>query len=268
MQYGKDDDVKKYSLYLTEKAVKIEQKETVKDLGIIMSNDCTFTQHVQRIINKTKDLSSWILRTFQSREKNVMLTLWKSLVLPHFDYCSQLWSPCKTGLIQSLEMVQKSFIRKIKGTSGLNYWEQLKELNLYSLERRRERYRIIYVWCIIENLTTNFSHLENGEEIGGIQTYEHVRHGRKCVTRLIVRSPYQSVICGSMTVQGPILFNCLPKHIRNLTGCSKDLFKSKLDNLLQTIPDEPQIPNYVAMKRADTNSIINMISIGLNELNG
>ena len=29
-----------------------------------------------------------------------MLTLWKSLVMPILDYCSQLWSPSKVGEIQ------------------------------------------------------------------------------------------------------------------------------------------------------------------------
>ena len=35
--------------------------------------------------------------------------------------------------------------------------ERLKSLGLYSLQRRRERYCIIYIWKIIEGLTPNFS---------------------------------------------------------------------------------------------------------------
>ena len=40
---------------------------------------------------------------------------------------------------------------------SLEYSERLVSLMLYSLQRRRERYCIIYVWKIIEGLVPNFS---------------------------------------------------------------------------------------------------------------
>ena len=46
--------------------------------------------------------------------------------------------------------VQKKFTRKIKLEGKLDYWQRLKVLRLYSQERRRERYRIIYVWKILK----------------------------------------------------------------------------------------------------------------------
>ena len=126
-----------------------------------MSNDCSFKNHISKLLPKAKDICSWILRTFACRERDVMLTLWKSLVLPHLEYCSQLWSPSTIHQIQELESVQKNFLKKIKGLGALSYWEQLKTLKMYSLQRRRERYRIIYVWSILEGIVPNFSHTEN-----------------------------------------------------------------------------------------------------------
>ena len=38
---------------------------------------------------------------------------------------------------------------------------------------------------------------------------------------------------------GPTLFNSLPYHIRNLSGCSIETFKTHLDNYLSGIPDNP-----------------------------
>ena len=43
----------------------------------------------------------------------------------------------------------------------LSYNERLKALKLYSLQRRRERYCIIYVWKVLEGLVPNVSHLAN-----------------------------------------------------------------------------------------------------------
>ena len=84
-----------------------------------------------------------------------MLQLWKSMVIPHLDYCSQLWNPHLTNQIKKLEDLQKSFIRRINGFHKKSYWQSLKELGLYSLQRRRERYQIIYLWSILESQVPN-----------------------------------------------------------------------------------------------------------------
>ena len=43
---------------------------------------------------------------------------------------------------------------------GLDYHERLKKLKMYSLERRRDRYLIIYGWQQIENIKENVLKLE------------------------------------------------------------------------------------------------------------
>ena len=57
------------------------------------------------------------------------------------------------------------------------------------------------------------------------------------------------------------MFNSLPLDLRNSTGCSVDAFKRKLDRFLRTVPDEPQIPGYTAMRRADSNSLLDMVKV-------
>ena len=228
----------------------IRSKPKLKDLGVTLSDDATFKQHIINIVEKGKIMVGWIMRTFNSREKDVMLTLWKSLVIPHLDYCSQLWSPNEAKLIQQIEEVQKSFTRRIKNLHNQNYWERLKTLKLFSLQRRRERYVIIYTWCIIENLVPN---------IGTITCHHNPRQGRKCHILLVKRGPWQKAIFASFKVQGPRLFNSLPGYLRDLTGCGKKKFKTELDKFLFSIPDDPLMPGYtIIMRRSETNSIINM----------
>ena len=57
--------------------------------------------------------------------------------------------------INELERVQKSFTNKIDGMENLDYHQRLKELKLYSLERRRKSYLIIYAWQMLENIKNN-----------------------------------------------------------------------------------------------------------------
>ena len=47
------------------------------------------------------------------------------------------------------------------------------------------------------------------------------------------------------TVHGGKLFNSLPKYLRNMAGKNLDDFKEKLDNYLQSIPDEPKVDGYI-----------------------
>ena len=125
-------------------------KDSVKDLGVTMGAEASFRKHIKSVVETANSQCGWILRTFRTRAITPMLTLWKSMVLCKLDYCSQLWCPSEKGDIQLLEMVQRSFLRRVSGLGHLSYWELLRYLKLYSLERRREHYLIIYTWRILK----------------------------------------------------------------------------------------------------------------------
>ena len=87
------------------------------------------------------------------------------------------------------------------------------------------------------------------------------RLGRKCSSPPINHkaSPHvKRIRYASLAVKGPQLFNILPSEIRNLGNCSVEIFKRALDKFLDKVPDEPQIPGYTAMRRADSNSLVDM----------
>jgi hypothetical protein len=235
-------------------------KSTVRDLGIEMNDSGSFVDHINKICEKAKDMCSWILRTFKSRTPFIMKTLWKSLVLPILEYCSQLWCPIIPGLIQKLEAIQQSFTRKIKLDEKLDYWDRLSHLKMYSLQRRRERYRIIYIWKILEGLVPNISH--GGD--GGIKKLHTARNGRTSIIPTLHRTTPAKVLKlreGSLKYHGSQLFNALPKDIRDLSNCSVEVFKNKLDKYLNSIRDEPLVRGYTAVRQTESNSLIHMIPL-------
>ena len=65
-----------------------------------------------------------------------MKTIWKTLVQPKLDYCSQLWSPGDQESINKIESVQRHFTSKVIGLEEMDYWERLKVLHMYSQERK------------------------------------------------------------------------------------------------------------------------------------
>ena len=200
IRYGLNEILKAISQYTAPSGKVIEVKKTIKDLGVLLSDDCTFKDHISSTIEKARNMVSWILRTFKTRNPTPMLTLFKMLVLPILEYCSVLWSPLDIGSIRSLEEIQRSFLRKIK-CDGDDYWDRLASLKLFSLERRRERYRIIYIWKILEGLVPNVNYK--------ISSTQHARHGRRCKTPIPTNSRLQKVRNGSLPVNGVNLFNAL-----------------------------------------------------------
>ena len=72
-----------------------------------MADDFSFTEHITKIANTCRKLVLWILRTFTTRDQDPMLKLYKSLIQPRLDYCSQLWAPHKQAEWKSLESVQR-----------------------------------------------------------------------------------------------------------------------------------------------------------------
>ena len=124
LRYGKDEALKIFTNYLSSSGAIINQKSSVRDLGVTMSADASFTEHINNVVDSAKKTISTILRTFKSHDPQLMITLWKAVVLPRLEYCSQLWSPTKKQDIVNIEVLQKNYLRKISGVYGLGYWER------------------------------------------------------------------------------------------------------------------------------------------------
>jgi len=129
--------------------------QTLKDLGVIVSENLSWTPHINTIASRARSVAAWVLGVFKTRDRTTMLTLYKSLVRSHLEYCCPLWHPSKISDIQQLEGVQRTFTAKISGVQHLNYWERLKALKVMSLQRRRERYIILQMWKILHDLIPN-----------------------------------------------------------------------------------------------------------------
>ena len=176
-----------------------------------------------------------------------MRILWQTLVQPKMDYCSQLWSPGDQNSISKLEAVQRHFTSKVRGLENLSYWERLKAMNLYSQERRRERYMIIFLWKISQNMIKGYSVPFSTSERRGRTV---VPHQVDPSAPAVVRRARES----SLSVKGARIFNLLPVTLRNIDCDNVENFKSELDKFLSLVPDQPTIPGHP--RAAETNSLL------------
>ena len=121
----------------------------------------------------------------------------------------------------------------------VSYWDKLKILKLYSQERRRERYLVIFIWKISQGLV-------EGYELSF--TTPDSRTGRKAVPYHINRSAPACVRKArekSIGVKGVQLFNLLPVQLKNSEHGDVEMFKNHLDIYLGNIPDQPTIGGLV-----------------------
>ena len=158
--------------------------------------------------------------------------MFKSLVQPHIDYCSQLWMPLEGANMEKVEKVLRDFSRRIPGIRDLCYWDRLKAMAMNSQQRRLERYKLIYIWKIMEGLVPN---------CGLKWTATEERRGRLCeVSKLKGSADVQKLRRQSFQMSGPKLWNALPKNLRNAKNCGLEQFKELLDCFLSKVPDEPK----------------------------
>ena len=237
LQVGKNLNIVNYK-YTDPVGNVIEEKNCIKDLGVMISNSLTWKKQTETVVSKARVMVGWVLRTFSTREKDPMLTIWNSQIRPILDYCSPLWSPGPWNYneIDLLEKTQRTFTRQIIGMDDLDYSQRLKALNLYSIQRRHERYKVMYAYKIKEGLVQNIS------EDFGLKFIQQGRHGCKCVipTYPLYNNKAGKARENSFALTACNLWNALPRHVRNISGKTVDTFKRHLDKSLKLYPDIPR----------------------------
>ena len=141
-----------YSMRQNGAPVIINQVAEQKDLGVIIDNKLEFVLHIQAMVKKANRNLGIIKRTFSYLDKTVFLNLYKTIVRPHLEYASTVWSVLYKKDCISIENVQRRSTRMVHSIRHLNYSDRLRDLGLPSLQYRRARADLIEVYKILNGI--------------------------------------------------------------------------------------------------------------------
>merc|ERR1712142_431806 len=120
---------------------------------------------------------------------------------------------------------------------------------MYSLERRRDRYLLIYGWHQIV-LRLEISERNSSRSIKSGQLPYYGLDGRK---RVLPSEKTKILQCPAKKIERA--FNCMPRYLRDKTRIKTETFKKHLDMWLSGIPDQPKCGRYSGCNVANSNSI-------------
>ena len=86
-----------------------------KDLGVLISDDLKPSAHCIQSYTKANRMLGLINQTFSTKQPTVLyiLRLYKSLVIPHLEYCSPAWSPKYVKDKELLERVRTASVHTL-----------------------------------------------------------------------------------------------------------------------------------------------------------
>ena len=218
---------------------------STRNLGITISSDLSWSNHISNIVKRARSLTSWVLNVFRTREKSVMLTLYKSLIRSILEFSCPLWHPVKIREIHMLEGVQRTFTHMIAGSKDSNYWNGSKRCSccLYSVGENVISYSSY--GKSLHNVTLNDV---------GMTFLTSTRNGTAAVVPSLTKGSSQrnhSLYDSSFAVLGPRLWNTVPSNIKSLDKF--DNFKESLSGFLSKFSDEPPTQGYTC---SNSNSIV------------
>ena len=128
----------------------LETTDASKYLGVTISNDLSWSKHVDAVAAKASRTVGFLRRNLSSCPTNIKAAAYTATARPVLEYASSAWDPYLKKDVQKLEQTQRRTARFVTNnftdkTPGV-MTSTLQALKWDSLEERRERARLVMLY--------------------------------------------------------------------------------------------------------------------------
>ena len=129
----------------------LESVDSAKYLGVTISQDLNWNNHINNIIGKANRTLGFVKRNVKTRNEPVKELAYKTLVPPQVEYASSIWNPYTKQNTNKIEMIQRRAARWVKNNYSPydSVSNMLDGLGWRSLENRRIDSRLVMFYIII-----------------------------------------------------------------------------------------------------------------------
>ena len=159
---------------------------------------------------------------------NDMLTIYKTLIQPHIDYCITIWGYAPKCHLQRIQRLQNNIFRLIINQFG---WDTsprdiLNDLDAHNVTQRRDYFNGVNVYRCLNGLYPNYK----SDMLHDSSDYNLYTTRNNSTGFLYVPKPRLEIYRQAFQYTGPNLYNDIPNEIKTLQTLS--CFKSKLRNYI------------------------------------
>ena len=188
----------------------LNTNEHHKHLGITIQNNCKWDQHISNLIIKCRSQINCLCSYKYRLGRKSLEIMFKSFILPLFDYADVIWDNCTEALANSLEQLQIDALKIISGSvRGTSHAILYNETGFVPLKERRKRHKLLLYFKFTKGLLPNHLDAKFPPLMSEVNPYHRRRpldrHPPQCNTET-----YKKTFFPATTT----LWNNLPENIQ------------------------------------------------------
>ena len=197
--------------------VPIKRVRETKALGVCIDEFLSWDKHIDKIAKKVSSGIGAIRKLKSCVDRNTLICAYNALILPHFDYCCEVWDTIGVTLSDRLQKLQNRAARVITGRKNEHGQSELalNELNFKPLKERRTQFIANLMYKITHGLAPK-KLIDIFQKTLSSQNYNL----RGSATKLYLPKPKTEYLKKGFSYRGAKLWNGLSDEQRNIQSLS------------------------------------------------